>query len=106
MADLVAVSIIEIKRRPPWCLVELSEIGAELRQMVSLWPDVVVDHIEDDRHSSLMAGIDKCLESGGTAVGILNRERKYSVITPVARTRKLRNRHQFHRCDPKGRSEE
>ena len=60
---------------------------------------MVVDDVENDGHASLMRAVDETLERERAAIRILRRPDVRPVITPVARPRKLADRHEFDRRD-------
>src|SRR5580658_3313637 len=57
--DLIAARAIEINRASPGGLVEIRKIGTEVRQVVSLWTEVVVDHVEHHGNTFLVARVDE-----------------------------------------------
>ena len=59
-ADLIAPGLVEIDRLSPRRLVEIREIRTEIRQVISLRTNVVVNHVEHYRDSVLMACVDEC----------------------------------------------
>jgi hypothetical protein len=60
---------------------------------------VVVDHVENDRHFPLVAGVHELFEPLGASVTVLHREGIHSVVPPVPAAGELGNRHQFYRRD-------
>src|SRR5438093_11263101 len=95
--DLIAVSIIKVQGRSPRRLVPIRKIWRKLREIISLGANVVVYDVEDRCEAALVAGIDEPLECDGTTIRILNRKWKDTVVTPITRTGKLCDRHDFHR---------
>lgn len=43
----------------------------------------------------VVGGIHEALQAGGSAIGILHREREHAVVTPVARSGELGDGHEF-----------
>src|SRR6185312_1022439 len=72
-------------------------------EKIAFIPDVVVDHVEKDRDASEVTGVHQPPQSLGSPVRMLHCILKNSVISPVARTGKLRYRHQLKGCDPRRR---
>ena len=60
--NFVAASTVEIDSLSPGRLVEVREIRTEIRKVISLRAKMVVNYIEDNSHSLLMARIDECLQ--------------------------------------------
>src|SRR2546426_5113129 len=99
MPHLVAVRIVEIQGRTPRCLIAVCKVRPKLREVISFRANVVVNHIEHDSETALMAGIHKSLEASRAAVRILNGEGKNAVVSPVPAARELSDRHQLDRRD-------
>ncbi len=74
-----------------------------LRQMVALWPEMVVDHVKQHRQAGGMRRIYEALECIGPAIGLCRGVGKRTVIAPVAAAWKLRHRHQLNGGDARGR---
>ena len=74
-AHFVAVSLFEIKGLAPGRLIHIGEIESEMREIVSFRTQVVVNHVQHDGHSLLMAGIHQPLQARRPAIGILHCER-------------------------------
>ncbi len=94
-AHVVAVRAVEVERRTPGRRVARGEVRAVFAQVVSLGAEVVVDDVEKQGETALMTGIDKPLERARTAVRRLRGADVRSVVAPVARAGKLRDRHQL-----------
>src|SRR5215469_11344513 len=95
----IAVGPVEVNRFPPRGAVGVSEAGGEVRQVVAFRAEMVVHDIEHNRQSKPMAGVYQFLELGRAPIGGVWRIQTGSVITPVAVTRKFRDRHKLNRRD-------
>jgi len=73
-AHLVGARVVEVDRRAPGGAVAVGEIRTEGGQDVAFGTEVVVDDIEDDIKAPEVAGIDKSLQPGRTAVRVLHCE--------------------------------
>src|SRR5215510_10243279 len=62
-AYLGAAFTIEVHSLTPRSLITVSEIGTVLTKVVSLRPEVVVDHIQHYSQFFFVAGIDQCLQT-------------------------------------------
>src|SRR5262249_48647482 len=78
--------------------VEIGEVGAVLVEVISFWAEVVVDDIQTDSEFFRVRCIDKFLQVGNGAVGVLERKRENAVVSPVSSARELRERHQLDGC--------
>ena len=65
-------------------------------QVIPFRPEMVVDDIQSHSQTTLMARIDKSFEAFRTTVRILDSERVYAVIAPVAIPRELSDRHDLN----------
>ena len=54
---LVTAGAVEIDRRTPGSAVAPGKIRSVIGQVVALRPQVVVNHVQDDRQASGMAGV-------------------------------------------------
>ena len=77
----------------------VGETGSKFGKIISFGAEVVVDHVQHDRESVLVAGIDQLLQAGGTAIGRLRRVEAGAVVSPISISRDLRDRHDFNRGD-------
>ena len=75
----------------------MAEISPEIGQIVSLGPDVVVDHVQHHGQSALVTRVDQPLQLSRAAIRILHGKRIDAVVAPIAAAGKLRHRHQFDR---------
>lgn len=91
--DRVAIEIVEIHRRPPGGVITISQIRSELRQVISLGTEMVVDHVLDHGQSMPMRIVDELLIGGGSAIGILYRKRMDPVVPPISLAGELGDRH-------------
>ena len=73
--------------------------GRVEREVVTLGPEVVVDHVEEDHQAEAVRLVDQRLEVVGAAVGPGRRVGQDAVVAPVARARPLGDRHQLDRGD-------
>jgi hypothetical protein len=99
-ANIVTFRTFEIERLAPRGAVKIGEIRTKIRKAVSLWTQMVVNDVEDDGHSLLMACVYESLQGNRASVGILHRVRINAVVAPVAGSGKLRYRHEFDCGDP------
>src|SRR5262249_8666523 len=99
-----AALALEIDRGSPR---RLMSVGEEIRRVtmkvITVWAEVVVDDVEEHHESVPMRSIDKALQVLGAAVAMLGRERQDAVVAPIARARRLGQRHQLDCRDAKGR---
>jgi len=64
-------------------------------QIVAVRAEVVVDHVKQYHQAAFVSSRDKALEVFRTTVGGIRREGQNAVITPVAPSREIGNRHEF-----------
>src|SRR5437868_2064581 len=69
--NLVALGSIQIPAVSPRRTMPVREVGPELRQVVPLGAEMIVDHVENGCETHPMAGIHQALESIGTAIRAL-----------------------------------
>ena len=98
-AHLVTVGPVEVQRSPPGGAVEIGKVGAELGKVIAFRSEVVVDGVQNHGQPFPVAGVDKPLQPGRTAVGTLYGKGVDPVIAPVALSRELGYGHQFHSGD-------
>ena len=76
-------------------------LAEELRrisvQVVALGAEMVVDHVKYRHQAARMRGRDQALEIVRGPVARVGRERQHAVVAPVARARKIGDRHDFDR---------
>src|SRR5215510_4694821 len=94
-ADFVAVRPVIVNGASPRSSVPIREVGAEVCQIIPFRSEVVIDYIQYDGDASVMAGIDERFKTVRSAIRGLDRKERYAVISPVARARKLGDRHEF-----------
>ena len=75
------------------------KIGAHLRKIIPVRPEVIVDDIEDHHQSALMRGIDQGFQILRPPIAGVRRKEQHAVVTPVPAARKVRDRHEFDRGD-------
>jgi len=93
--DLIALRPVEIDGIAPGRPVAIGEIGSEVPEVIALRPQMIVDHIQDNRQARLVAGIHQPLEPRRPTVGVLHREREDAVVSPVAGPGELSHRHEL-----------
>ncbi len=71
-------------------------------EVIPLGTEVIVDHVEEHHHSAQMRRVDQGFQIVGAAIGAVGRVPQHAVIAPVARSRKIRQRHQFQSGDSGG----
>ena len=64
-ADLLAALVVEVDRVAPRRRVAMSEVRAELPEVIAGGPEMVVDDVEDHRESGGMAASTRRLSSSG-----------------------------------------
>jgi hypothetical protein len=94
-SDLVALWPIEVERLTPRRAVTVGEVGPELGQVVSFRPEVVVDDVEDYPEPNAVSAIDEAPQSIRASIGALRRIGICTVVSPVAATGELGDRHQL-----------
>jgi len=82
-------------------LIEFREVGAKGREVISVRPEVVINHIKDHGHAMVVTGIDEPFETRGPSVRILHGERIDTVIAPVSIPGELGHWHELDRGDSK-----
>ena len=83
-ADVSAAGVVVIDGIAPGSFVAGGEVRAELREVISLVAEVVVDDIEEDGEAALVGGIDEAAKRGGTAVIGLHGVEADAIVAPVA----------------------
>ena len=98
LSDLEGMVTVEIDPGAPWALVTRREVvRAERVEVRTVWAHVVVDHVEQHGESDPVCSIDETAEVLRRAVAARRREQRDAVVAPVARSRKVANRHQLDR---------
>src|ERR1700691_3196919 len=92
-ANLVAVSIVEVKRLAPWRAISIGKVRTEFAKVVPLRTQVIVNDVENDAEAVPVRRIDEALHRVGSAVRMMRCEQIDAVVAPSARTRKLAHRH-------------
>ena len=92
-ADLVGASAFEVHGVAPRRAVQRGEVRGELAGVVSDWPEVVVDDIENDGETLGMTGVHKALECFGATVVFRYREERHAVVAPATVAGERRDRH-------------
>src|ERR1700722_7944162 len=92
-ANLIAA---KIDRRSPW---GRNVIAKHLRgieiQIIAVRTKVAVNDVEENHHTVRVYCVDQCLQFIRIAVTAFGSKRQYSVITPIARSRKFGDWHKF-----------
>src|SRR5262245_20948043 len=95
----VAVRSVDIQRQAPGSPIAVGKVRCEVGKIISFRTEVVVNDIENNGQTLLVASIDQALQAGWSAVGILHGEGINTVIAPVSATGKLPHRHKLHGRD-------
>ncbi len=96
LADGRGVPAVEVDGGAPLGLVPFGEVVLrELREVVAVRPEVVVDHVEDDGDVLLMSFVDEAAQVVGLAVEPRRREEADAVVAPAEATREIGHRHQL-----------
>src|SRR5258706_7461530 len=90
---LIAIGSIEVESLSPGRLIFAGEIGPKFSEIISFWPEMVVDNIQDRREAARVAGVDQFLQFSRTTVTILCGIGSNPVVSPVSPARELRYRH-------------
>ncbi len=102
-AHLVAVRRVEVEGWAPGRGVLVREVGPEVRQIVSLGPQMIVHHIQDHGQAPGVTGVHQLAQGARTAVGVLHREGQDPVVAPVASPGELGRGHEAQAGDAQGR---
>ena len=99
-----AVSAVVVDGRTPR---RLMPIGKERRcvrgQVISVRPKVVVHDVQQHHESARVCGIHQRLQILGPAIARVGRVQEHTIVAPVPRTRKIRDRHDLDGRHPEGR---
>jgi len=96
-AAVLAVKIDAIAPRSVMpCSKKLGSIGVEI---VPFRAEMVVDDVEQDHQSPVMGRLYQTFKIFGAPVTGVGGEFEYSIVSPIASARKIRDRHQFDRCN-------
>ena len=71
------------------------EPGRVAVKVVSLGPEVIVDHVEKHHQAAPMRFVDQVPQVVGTAVDAVGRIKQHTVVAPVPATGEIGNRHQL-----------
>ncbi len=94
---LVRAGPVEVERCAPGRRVGAREVGAELREVVPLRAEVVVDDVEDDREPERVRRVHETLHGLRAAERGLDGEEVDAVVAPVPLPRALRDGHDLDR---------
>ena len=95
--DFVAFRAVEVYGLSPEGSVLIREIGSKVTEVIPFRAQVVVDHIEHDRQSVLVASFDQPPQALGATITILHGKRINPVVTPIAIAWELGHGHQLER---------
>jgi len=98
-AHRIAVRPVVVDGRAPVGLIAIGEIRSVPRQIISIRPQVVVDHIQQHADTPCMTSLHEGDELLRRAVGGKRRVQIDAVISPPLPARKRRHRHEFHVSD-------
>ena len=90
---------VEVEAVAPGRAVAAREVGPELRQVVPLRAEVVVDDVEADREAERVGAVDEALQRGGPAVGLVHGVGRDAVVAPVPLARERLHRHELDAGD-------
>src|SRR3954466_11844024 len=83
-SHFIAIWAVKVDPITPRRLMPLRKIGAEQRQVVPAWTEVVVNDIQNDPQSTSVARVDQPLQAVRSAIRLVRRIQGDSVITPSA----------------------
>ena len=95
VADVRASGVVVIDGVAPESFVARGEVGTELREVIALVAEMVVNNIEDDGESVKVGGIDEAAERGGASVVGLHTVEADTIVSPIARAGNGVERHEF-----------
>ncbi len=95
----VTVRAVEVHRVAPRGVVAVGEIRPELREVVAVRAEVVVDHVQQHRNAPAVTGIDQAFQAFGPSVGVVRGIQVDPVVAPAALAGELRHRHQLQVSD-------
>ena len=98
-AHVVALASIEVQRLAPWRLVPIGEVRSELRDVVAVGAEVVVDGVKDDRDPAIVSRVDETAQRVRPAIRGMDGVQVDAVVTPTATARKCRERHELDGVD-------
>ena len=90
---------VEVERGSPGRGPARVGVGGEFGEAVSLGPQVIEDHVENDPEPDRVRGIHQAPEPIGAAVARLGREGEDPVVAPVTRPGERGHRHELHGGD-------
>ena len=70
---------------------------AELAQVVTIRPQVVVDHIQQHGQAARVRCVHQASQRLGAAVCLRGREQVHAIVAPAALAREIGHRHQLNR---------
>src|SRR5262245_2075300 len=98
--DPGGVVAIEINGLTPLVCVSIRKVcGGELRQIISIRAEMVINDVEDDAETELVCTIDEGAKIVRCSVEMGRREKVDSVISPAEGSRELGNRHDLQQRD-------
>ncbi len=91
---------IIVERIPPWRFALTIEVArAKSSQIVTIRAEMVVNHVKDHREASSVRRIDQGAKIIRVSVSSGRSEEGDAIVTPVAITREIGNRHQLDGSD-------
>src|SRR5262245_49192707 len=98
--DPGGIVAVEINGFAPFVFVSIRKVcGGELRQIISVRAEMVVNDVEDDAKTELVRTIDEGAKLVRRSVEMRRREKVDSVVSPAEGTRKLSDRHDLQQSD-------
>ena len=99
-SHVVRARPVEVDRLAPRRAIPDGEVRPVVGENVPLRAEVVVHDVEHHREASRMASVDEPLVPLRAAVRVVHGEGEHAVVSPVPRTRELRDRHRLDRGHP------
>ncbi len=78
-----------------------NNVRPELACVIAARPEVVVDHIQQNRETLFVRGIHKTLQAIRSSVRLVNGKERHAIVTPTMSAFECRNRHQLNVRDSK-----
>ena len=98
VAHRAIIFAVKVDRRAPRrVMVRVEEVRGVGVQIVALWAEVIVDHVQQHHQPAFVSGVDQTLEVFRPAIGGIGREGQHAVVAPVAATGKIGHRHDLQR---------
>ena len=95
-ADAGRAWAIKVDGRTPRCGVHAAQVFVRIEPcVISVWPEMVVDHVQHDGHVRLVSGVHQAAKPIGAAVDCGWGEELSAVVSPVPSPWEGRDGHQF-----------